>query len=80
MALKTNLIPKISLSPFNAVIDVVPRDWIIFILRVEKGDLFFKISVLLKLKYWTDLIMPAERAESYFEECTKKLGFFNGRT
>lgn len=71
MALKTNLIPKL-FTPFNAVIDVVPRDWIIFILRVEKEDLFFKISLLLKLKYWTALIMSAERAESYFEEYIKK--------
>lgn len=65
MALKTDLIPKLSLPPFNAVIDLVPRDWMIF----ESGerDLFFKISLLLKLKYWTDLVMSAERAESYFE-------------
>lgn len=75
MALKPNLIPKLPLPPFNAVIDLVPRGWIIFILRVMKENLFFKSSLLLKLKYWMDLIMSAGRPNSYFEEYTKNVAF-----
>lgn len=49
LGIKTKLIPKLSLPPFNAVIDLVPRDWIIFILRVGEGDLLSKTAFEIKI-------------------------------